>query len=111
MAFELFQGEDKSLVVMTNIDLSSSSEIEFIVDTPSQIIKKLSESEISGVTSTQFVVQIDAADTENVQPGGYTVQARSTDSSSKKTNGKFQPNQLTIKPSAFVSSMLGNDYA
>ena len=107
---ELFQGEDKTIVVTTNIDLSSHTEIEFTIDTPTQIKKTLTDATISGVTTSQFSVQIDAGDTENVPAGEYKVQARATDSSGKKTNGKFQPDAITIRDSVFVAIGSGKDY-
>ena len=111
MALEIFQGEDKTITVESNIDLTTHDEIEFTIDTPTQIKKTLSGSGgISGVTATQFTVQIDAADTETVKAGPYKYQARATDSSGKISNAKFQPNKITIKDSVFTSIGSGNDY-
>lgn len=106
---EIFQGEDKTIIVTTNISLASATEIEFIIDTPTQIKKTLSDTQISAVTATQFSVQIDAGDTETVEAGEYLFQARAT-ISGKKTNGKFQPNKLILKDSAFTTQGAGNDY-
>ena len=110
MALEIFQGEDKTITVESNIDLRTHDEIEFTIDTPSQIKKTLTGGSISGVTATQFTVQIDAADTETVKAGPYKYQARATDSSGKISNAKFQPNKITIKDSVFTSAGSGNDY-
>ena len=110
MALELFQGEDKTITVTSNIDLTTHTEIEFTIDAPTQITKTLSGSGISGVTATQFTVQIDAADTETLKAGPYKYQARATDSSGKISNAKFQPNRITIKDSVFTSAGSGNDY-
>ncbi len=105
----IYQGEDKTIVVKTNVSLVSATEIEFIIDTPTQIKKTLTDSQITAVTATQFTVQIDAGDTETTEAGEYLFQCRST-ISSKKTNGKFQPNKLNILDSAFTSVGAGNDY-
>jgi len=110
VAFELFQGEDKTITVLTNIDLTSYTEIEFNIDTPTQIKKTKTGGGITGITASQFSVQIDAGDTETVPAGSYKFQARGTDSSSKKVNGKFQPNKLVVKDSIFVSQGSGKDY-
>ena len=109
MALELYQGEDKTINVTTNIDLTSHSEIEFTIDTPTQIKKTKSGGSITGITSSQFSVQIDAADTETVPAGAYKYQARAT-LNSKITNAKFQPNRVTILDSVFTDEGSGNDY-
>ena len=109
MPNELFQGEDKTISVSTNIDLSSATEIDFRIDTPTQIIKKLS-SGVSGVTSTLFLVAIDAADTETVPAGNYKYQVRATLSTGKLVNGKFSPNKIIIKDSIFTTAGTGRDY-
>ena len=106
---ELFQGEDKSIIVTMNDDISAATEVEFYIDTPTQIKKTLSAGEISGVTATQFTVQIDAADTESVRHGEYRFQARAT-IASKKHNIKFTPDKLILKKSVFVTLGRVNDY-
>ena len=110
MALEIFQGEDKTITVESNIDLTTHTEIEFTIDTPTQIKKTKTGGEITGITATQFTVQIDAADTETVKAGPYKYQARATYSSGKISNAKFQPNKITIKDSVFTSIGSGNDY-
>ena len=102
MGFDAYQGEDKTIIVESNVDLTLATEIEITIDTPCQIKKTLSGGHISAVTAETFYLQIDSADTESVRPGRYKVQARFTDPSSKKTNGKFQPNSFTIRDSVFV---------
>lgn len=106
---KIFQGEDKTIVVITNEDISAATEIEFVIDTPTQIKKTLSDGEISAVTSTQFTVQIDAADTETVEAGEYLFQCRAT-VSAKIRQGVFSPNKIEIRDSAFTTEGSGNDY-
>lgn len=106
---QIYQGEDKTIVVKTNVSLVAATEIEFIIDTETQIKKTLSGSQITGVTATQFSVQIDAGDTETTTPGEYLYQCRST-IATKLTNGKFQPNKIDILPSAFVTTGSTRDY-
>lgn len=108
---EIYQGEDKTFIVETNIDLTSHTEIELIIDTPTQIEKSLTAGQITGVTATQFSVQIDSGDTESVEAGPYLIQSRATDSSGLFTQGKFQPNKITVKDSAFFAIGSGNDYS
>jgi hypothetical protein len=108
---ELYQGESKTIVVETNIDLSAYAEIEFSINTPTQILKKLSEGDIADVTATQFSVAIEPADTESVASGEYQYQCRATDSSGNITQGKFTPDKIKIRDSIFVRSLVGgNDY-
>lgn len=105
----VYQGEDKTIVVTTNIDLTDATEIEFVIDTETQITKSLTLEEISGVTSSQFQVQLDAGDTETITAGEYLYQCRAT-ISSKIVQGKFSPNKIEILESAFTSAGSGNDY-
>ena len=104
---EIFQGEDKTIVVTTNDDLSAATEIEFYVDTLTKIKKTLSNAEISGVTSTQFSVTLIPGDTESVPPGDYRYQCRAT-VGGKIKNGRFTPNRLKIVKSLMVSSALAS---
>ena len=106
---ELFQGEDKTITVEMNDDISAATEIEFYIDTCTQIKKTLTASEISGVTATQFQVQIDAADTETKTPGPYKFQARAT-LAGKKHNIKFTPNKIRLLESVFVTQRTIKDY-
>ncbi len=98
---EVFQGEDKTLVITTNDDLSTATEIEFNIDTPTMIKKTLSAAEISGVTATQFSVALVPGDTENVPDGKYRFQCRATVGGLKK-NGVFNPNRIRVMRSLMV---------
>ncbi len=108
--FELYQGEDKTLIIGTNEDLTTYTQIEFVIDSPRQIKKTLTGGGISGVTASQFSVQIDAADTKNVNPGRYKYQTRATSSGSKTYHGKTVPNGVRVLHSSFVNPTNGNDY-
>lgn len=110
MAIDIFQGEDKTVVVKTNIDLTGASEIQFNIDTPTMISKTLTAGQITGVTNSQFTVQIDAADTATVPASGYKYQARATLADGKIANGRFRPNKLTIRDSLFVTQGQGKVY-
>jgi hypothetical protein len=107
---EVVQGEDKVIIVQTNNDLSGSTEIEFGIDTPEKILKTLSDVEITNVTTTQFKVALVPADTENVKPGPYKMQARVT-LSGKVYNLKFTPDKIKIMDSVFIDSYIANDYS
>ncbi len=98
----VYQGATKIVHVRTNIDMTTFPEIEVVIDTDTQIRKTLTGGGITNVTSTQFDVKIEPADTENVCPGPYKYQARGTDSSGDKIQGRFFPNKIKIKDSAFV---------
>ena len=108
-AVRLYQGEDKTLVVTTNEDISAATEIEFVIDTPTQIKKLLSAGEITGVTTSQFIVQLDASDTETVAEGKYLFQCRAT-VATKIRQGVFSPNKIDLRNSAFTNQGAGNDY-
>lgn len=108
-ALRIYQGEDKTIVVRTNEDISAATEVEFVIDTSPQIIKKLSASQIINVTATSFTVQIDAADTETIPAGEYLFQCRAT-VATKIRQGRFSPNKVEIKNSAFTTAGSGNDY-
>jgi len=107
----LYQGSDESLVITSNIDLSSSAgctEIEVTIDTPTQIVKTLSGGHITA-TATSFTIVIDAADTATTVPGTFQYQARAT-IGGKKKQGRFTPNSILILPSVFESTSNVTDY-
>lgn len=108
-AIRIFQGEDKTIIIRTNEDISAATEVEFVIDTPTQIKKTLSDGEITNVTGTSFTVQIDAADTETVEHGEYLFQCRAT-VATKIRQGVFSPNKIEIQDSAFTTQGSGNDY-
>jgi hypothetical protein len=111
MALEIFQGEDKALTISSDIDLTSHTEIEFGIDFPNGVvIKTLSSGKISNVTPDNYVVQMDASDTDTVEAGTYKYQVRVTDSTGLKNIGKFQPNKLRLKESIFLPVGSGKDY-
>lgn len=105
----LFQGEDKLIVVEMNEDISAATEIEFYIDTLTQIKKTLTAGEITGVTATQFTVAIDSGDTQDIVAGSYKFQARAT-LATKKHNIKFTPNKIQIEDSIFISPRRTRDY-
>lgn len=105
----LYQGEDKTIDVLMNDDISTATEIEFYIDTDDQIKKTLSAAQISSVTATQFSVAIDAADTETKTPGPYKFQARAT-IAGKKHNIKFTPNKIRLLESVFITQRRIKDY-
>lgn len=109
MAPELYQGEDKTIIVKTNVSLVSATEIEFAIDTATIIKKTLTDGQIFAVTAEQYTVQIDAGDTETIEAGEYKYQTRST-IAGKLTNGKFQPNKIKILNSVFTSTGSNKDY-
>ena len=106
---KIYQGADETIDIETNIDLSTATEIEVTIDTPTQIIKTLTGAHISAVTATQFTLAIDAADTETVKAGGYKYQCRAT-IAGKIKQGQMSPNKILIEDSVFVSLGSGNDY-
>lgn len=108
-AIRIYQGEDKTIVVRTNEDISAATEIEFVIDTPTQILKKLTAGQIINVTSTSFTVLILAADTETVKSGEYLFQCRATVAALIR-QGRFSPNKVQIKNSAFTTEGSGKDY-
>ena len=111
MATEIYQGEDKTLTISPGADLTSYTEIEFIIDSPRQIKKTLSGGGIGSVTATQFNVDIDAADTARVSPGEYKYQVRATNGSGDKFHSKLTPNYVRILHSSFENPTGGNDYS
>lgn len=108
-AIRIYQGEDKTIVVTTNEDISTATEIEFVIDTSTQIKKTFTAGQITNVTSTQFTVQIDASDTETVEAGEYLFQCRAT-VADKIRQGVFSPDKIEIRDSAFTTAGSGNDY-
>ena len=107
---KIYQGTHKNLIVTTNISLSAASEIELRVDTAKQIVKTLTNGDISNVTSTQFEVAFVPGDTDNTVAGDYKYEVVATDSSSNKVHGKFSPDKITIAPSIFTTLGSGKDY-
>ena len=106
---EIYQGEDSTLTITTSEDVSTATEIEFLIDAPTQISKTLGASQITSVTATGFTVQIDAADTSSIPEGGYKHQARVT-IGSKLEHIRFTPNKIKIKDSVFVDDYTPGDY-
>jgi len=107
----VFQGEDKTINVDTGTtDLSASLDIEFNVNTSPQIVKRLSATEITGLTATRFLVILNKADTASVPAGPYRYQLLVTDANGKLSNGVFKPNKFTVMESNFVNQGSGNDY-
>ena len=108
---ELYQGESKTIVVETNVDLTTFEEIEFSILTPRQILKTLSAGQISGVTANSFSVSIESSDTEQVAQGEYLYQCRATNATGQIAHGKFTPDKIKIRDSVFVrQGVIGNDY-
>ena len=105
----LHQGEDATITVTTNDDCSTATELEYRLDSPSQVIKKLSAGEISTPTSTGFTITLDAADTTDIEAGIYKHQARVT-LSGKVYTIRFTPDSMKILDSVFVDSNPVNDY-
>lgn len=114
MSIELYQGENKTIVVSTNVDLTTATEIEFTVakvdNVKTKFTKTLTGGAISGVTSTQYSVAVSPEDTDDFPSGEYIVQARYTDASGNIFQGKFVPNKVKILGSLFVEQGTGNDY-
>ncbi len=106
--FTVFQGEDKSLVIPVNLDLTTYTEIEFIIDASKQITRKLSRGEISAVTATQF--QVSVGDVSNTPAGEYRYQIRATDAGGSIQQAEIRPSRISVKHSAFVNPNSGNDY-
>ncbi len=105
---EIYQGEDKTLTISTNEDLSSYSNIEFVIDATSAITKTLADGKITNVTATSFDVQVDAADTASVTAGKYKYQVRATSGSDKTYHGKLTPDGIKILQSSFINPIGGS---
>ena len=107
---ELYQDADQIITVNMNEDISTATEVEFLIDAPTQISKTLSDNQVYAVTSASFKVRIDAADTASLCVGSYKYQARAT-IGGKKYNIKFTPNKIKVMDSVFVDDgYRANDY-
>ena len=106
---EIYKGADQQIDIESNIDLTSATEIEFTIDTDTQIAKTLTGGGISSVTTTQFTVQIDAGDTADIAHDTYKFQVRAT-IAGKKKQGRLRPNKIILKDSVFESSRNVKDY-
>lgn len=105
---EITQGMDKTLTLWVSDDLTSATEVEYVIDSPTRISKALT----TGVTvnsASQVTIQIDAADTTNIVPGPYKQQMRAT-LSGKLTKVKIQPNKIRITDSVWVDEYVAGDY-
>lgn len=107
---EIYQDNDQVIVVESNLDISTATEIEFRIDTQPQIVKTLSGGQITGVTTTQFSVAIDASDTASVAAGRYKFQCRTT-IDGDILNGRFTPDKIILRNSIFTNEGSGNDYS
>jgi len=96
----IYQGATRNIVVKTSQNLVGSDDIEVRIDTCPNIMKSIIGGGISGLTASQFVVTIDAADTENVPVANYEMQARAI-TGSVKTQGRFKV-PVSIARSLFV---------
>lgn len=99
---EIYQGSDRTIVVKSNKDVTTSTEIEVRIDTCPQITKTLTAGEITGVTATGFNVVILAEDTRSITPQNYEIQSRETSAGGIVTHGIFAPDMVSIKESIFV---------
>ena len=107
---EIFQGDDEIITVESNIDLSTATEIEWAIDTQPQIVKTLTGGHISDVSTSQFLVAIDAADTASVTAGNYKYQCQAT-IAGKIKHGRFTPNKIILRNSIFTDEGSGRDYS
>jgi hypothetical protein len=108
---EIFQGDDEVITVETGLtDLTTASEIEFAIDAYPQIVKTLTGGHISDVSTSQFLVAIDAADTASVTAGNYKYQCQAT-VAGKISHGRFTPNKIIIRNSVFTDEGSGRDYS
>ncbi len=100
----LYQGADRDIVLTHNdANLATASEIEVRIDTPTQIEKTLTGGGVSGVTSSQFTVTIEDADTDDVLSGEYRIQCRST-KAGIVTQGEINPQFVQIVDSIFTDT-------
>jgi hypothetical protein len=107
---ELAQGADEVVDVLSNIDLTTATEIDFRIDTQPQLVKTLTGGGIGSVTATQFTVTIDAADLATVPAGPYKYQVQATIAGLVK-QGLFQPDKIKVTDSIFTDEGMGNDYS
>jgi len=106
----IYQGADAIIDIESNIDLSAATEIEVTIDTTEQIVKTLTAGGVSDVTSTQFTLNIDSGDTQDIKAGNYKYQVRAT-IGGKKKQGRLVPNKITLADSVFVQPRNIKDYA
>ncbi len=101
----VWQGTDKDFIVKHNYtSMTSATEVEVFINTSPQIIKKLSQGDITGVTTTQLLLQIDDADTASKRSGEYNIEARITTAAGRVIYGKLQPSKMVIKDSIFTTT-------
>lgn len=102
----IYQAADRNLAFnlkTADNSLTSATEIEVLIDTPTQIIKKLSDGEVTSVTTTSFIVQITDSDTESTPSGEYDVQVRKTSGTGLITQGICSPSTIRIVDSKFTT--------
>lgn len=106
----IYQGADRDIVVThDDTDLATATEIEVIIastrqELPTSILKTLTGGGVSGVTSTEFTVTIEDADTLSATPGEYDIQCRATSAAGVRTQGIFNPNKVKITDSLFTDT-------
>lgn len=101
---KIYQGSDFSLVVSHNFyNLTSASEIELRIDTPTQIVKKMTEGGIYSVTASTFTCFISDEDTQDIESGEYRIQCLAT-VSGNKSFGQLSPSTIRIEDSIFTTT-------
>ena len=103
----VFQGADK-LFECQVVGVELASEIEVTFDCNPQVVKTLSGGGITGLSSSGFLVQIDASDLVSIEPGLYRYQGRATIGTLH--NIRFVPDQIRLLESVFENSTSVRDY-
>ena len=97
----IFQGDEIDIIVTTTSSILSSSDLKFVLQLAGEEVAALTKTEIGGGitedTATQFTVTLAKADTINLIPGEYKIQALFIDASSKEKVISFDPAAIQIK--------------
>ena len=106
--WRVWQGTDAIFNISHDYtDLVTATAIEVYVDTPSQIVKTLSDG-VTSVSATNMVVTLAAGDTDDVDPGEYCIQARITTTGGQQFFGRILPERVKILESNWGSGSSGS---
>lgn len=106
----IYQATDKTFSVQHDFtDLTTATEINIYVDTPSQIVKSLGNG-VTSVTDETFLLTFNYEDTDNVGEGEYLIDGYVTTATGDRVHARISPNKVKILPTNWASARDTRDY-
>jgi hypothetical protein len=101
---KLWQGADRDIICTHDEPtLTGATEIEVVIDSPSQITKSLTGGGVLAVTTSSFTIAISDTDTVDTPSGEYEIDCRAT-IGGVITHGLMNPRKVRIIDSKFSNT-------